>query len=187
MINRIEYLRPALASEFGRDLTLNHSFVAANDSRISHSRQTLATDTYRCECHGRHVASLDVLLQSVANRIVSLLKPIFGSHTQRTQCRYLARIANMRMPPDSGSCSGMRPEIAELVELLARAAYQRWRAGDFPPSAAFSQVDRAQSNQLPKATPVAYDHPGPTPTTELLGCASTPTPDTARIDKLRRR
>jgi len=81
----------------------------------------------------------------------------------------------------------MRPEIAQLVELLARAAYQRWRAGDFPPDAADPQVGRAQSNQLPKASLVAYDYPRSTPTTELLGCASTPTPDTARIDKQKRR
>lgn len=81
----------------------------------------------------------------------------------------------------------MRPEIAELVELLARAAYQRWRAGDFGPDAAFAQVGRAQSNQLPKSSLVAYDYPRPAPTTELLGCASTPTLDTAQIDKQKRR
>jgi hypothetical protein len=77
--------------------------------------------------------------------------------------------------------------MAELVELLARAAYQRWRAGDFLPDVAVSQAARAQSNQLPKARLVAYDHPRSTPTTELLGCASTPMPDTARIDKQKRR
>lgn len=81
----------------------------------------------------------------------------------------------------------MRPEIAELVELLARAAYQRWRAGDFGPDAAFAQVGRAENSQLPKLGLVAYDYPRSTPTTELLGCASTPTPDTARIDKQRHR
>ena len=81
----------------------------------------------------------------------------------------------------------MRPEIAELVELLARAAYQRWCAGDFPRDAASPQVDPAQSNRLPKASLVAYDHPGLAPTTELLGCASTPTLDTAPIDKQKRR
>ena len=81
----------------------------------------------------------------------------------------------------------MRPEIAELVELLARAAYQRWRADGFPAGAAFPPVARAQSNQLPKASLVAYDHQRPTPATELLGCASTPTPDTALIGKQKRR
>lgn len=77
----------------------------------------------------------------------------------------------------------MSPEIAELVELLARAAYQRWRAGEPLGNAEFLQVDLAQNDQLPKGRLVAYDHPGPTPTTELLGCASTPTPGTARTDK----
>lgn len=81
----------------------------------------------------------------------------------------------------------MRPEIAELVELLAHAAYQRWRVGEFLPDAAFSQVGRAHNSQLLKVSLVAYDHPRPKPTTELLGCASTPTPDTARIDKWKRR
>jgi hypothetical protein len=81
----------------------------------------------------------------------------------------------------------MRPEIAELVELLARAAYHRWRAGDFSPDAASLQVGPAQSDQLPKASVVAYDHSSPGSGTELLGCASTPMPDTARIDKQKRR
>ena len=84
---------------------------------------------------------------------------------------------------DSGSCDLMSPEIAELVELLARAAYQRWRAGKLLPDAAFPQADHVQNNQLPNVGLVAYDHPGPTLTRELLGCASTPMPDTARTDK----
>ena len=31
---------------------------------------------------------------------------------------------------NSGPCARMRPEIADLVELLARSVYRRWRAGE---------------------------------------------------------
>lgn len=159
--------------------------IPAGAGRISRSRRPARTD--RWESQGRRGASFDIQLQSVADRVTPLREPIFGSYAQRTQRRYFTRIANRLMPSGSGSCSRMRPEIAELVELLARAAYQRWRAGEFLLDVAFPQVGRVQNNQLPKTSLVAYDHLGLAPTTELLGCASTPTPDTAPIGKQKRR
>jgi len=77
----------------------------------------------------------------------------------------------------------MRPEIAELVDLLARSVYQRWRAGELVPNAAAGQVSHPQQNQLTSGPPVVYDRHRPMPPTELLGCTSTPTPGTARTGR----
>jgi hypothetical protein len=77
----------------------------------------------------------------------------------------------------------MRPEIAELVELLARSVYQRWQAGELVPHTAFGQAIELNQNQLPSLPPVAYDLRKTPPEMELLGCASTPTPGTAQTGR----
>jgi len=77
----------------------------------------------------------------------------------------------------------MTPEIAALVELLARSVYVRWRAGELKFNAAVHHAARLREDHLPGGPIVAYDLQSRESTKELLGCASTPTPVTARNGK----
>jgi hypothetical protein len=58
-----------------------------------------------------------------------------GRYTPRSMsCNVRVGVLSRVLPigeelSDSGSCDLMSPEITELVDLLARAAYQRWRVG----------------------------------------------------------
>jgi hypothetical protein len=104
-------------------------------------------------------------------------------HWQRARRRLFVGMANGRACADSGLCACMKSEIAELVELLARSVYQRWRAGELLPDAAPPQACRPQKNQPQSAPLVAYDPSGHTPAMELLGCASTLTPGTTQTGR----
>jgi hypothetical protein len=95
--------------------------------------------------------------------------------------RVFGVVADGRRRGASPPCSPMRPEIAELVELLARSVYQRWQAGEIVPDAA--PVIGPEQNQLPSPTAVAYDLRRNPHAMELLGCASTPTPGTAQTGR----
>jgi hypothetical protein len=77
----------------------------------------------------------------------------------------------------------MTPEIAALVELLARSVYVRWRAGELELNAEVQHTARVRKDHLPGGPIVAYDRQSNVSSKELLGCASTPTPVTARNGK----
>ena len=77
----------------------------------------------------------------------------------------------------------MRQEIAELVELLARSAYQRWRAGEPVCDAGVGQANLPNTGELPIPAHLAYDRQATLSVMERSGCASTPTPGTAPTGK----
>jgi hypothetical protein len=77
----------------------------------------------------------------------------------------------------------MKPEVEFLVGLVARSIYERWKAGRLSPNVTPEQPADAKRDWIPSTALVAYDPSSNRPEMELLGCASTHTPGTARTGK----
>jgi hypothetical protein len=77
----------------------------------------------------------------------------------------------------------MNSGTATLVELLARAAYKRWRTGELNSDARLESPAQSSDERMPVADETSYNQQGPEPAGVLLECASTPMPDTAQNGK----
>ena len=77
----------------------------------------------------------------------------------------------------------MKPEVELLVGLVARAVYERWKAGELSPKVMPGHPADAKKDRIPSTALVAYDPSSNTPEMELLGCESTRTPGTAQTGK----
>jgi hypothetical protein len=77
----------------------------------------------------------------------------------------------------------MKPEVEFLVGLVARSVYERWKAGELAPNVVPGRSAGEKKDRIPSTALVAYDPSSNMPEMELLGCASTHTPATARTGK----
>ncbi len=81
----------------------------------------------------------------------------------------------------------MNSDISTLVELLARAVYKRWRAGEIQSDEGLASPARLHDEQVSVAAHASYTRESQRAAGALLKCASTPMPDTAQNGKQKRR